>query len=201
MLLKDCPVGSVVRLANINRDDDEELWEMWFGPRVVYAAGGRAFVKDNTGVDRFVGGNSNFQFEIVTLAPEPRITFTVGGQEFYVGQRVWSIDADDEEHIKVGDEFVVSGSACNEYEPRLAIRRHESASHIFALPKGISTTPLAPHEWKRGDWARHEENGVVFITGQKSYNDCAMFVTDDKGVGYHISSSELTFISHSEPPK
>ena len=201
MLLKDCPVGSVVRLVGIKGKLVNYPW--WEGNFTVEKGGCGNFIIDNDGTPRKgVYNNPDYQFEIVAPAPapEPRITFTVGGQEFYVGQRVRSIDADDEEHIKVGDEFVVSGSAGNEDAHRLAIRRHESASHIFALPKGISTTPPTQqtYEWKRGDWARHEKKGVGFVL--RTRREYVVLSFSDETVGEFLPS-EVTFISHSEPPK
>lgn len=203
MLLKDCPVGSVVRLASIGGCD--VYLPKWIGEFVVKESDSGVYVTDGEGVNRYeLSKDHEYQFEIVRPTPEPRVTFTVGGQEFYVGQRVWSLESDDEEHINVGDEFVVSGAALNEGECRLAIRRPEKSAHIFALPKGISTTPPSPHEWKRGDWARHEDGSVylvvkvldnkIVLTGC-GFADC----TEMKQA--HPRDPKLTFISHTEIPE
>lgn len=201
MLLKDCPAGSVVQLVSWRGDEEPaNSFEWWRGCFPVCQDSHGKYVIDGNGEKRTeVCLGHDYQFEIVRHAPEPHITFTVGGHEFYVGQRVWSLESDDEEHIKVGDEFVVSGAALNEGECRLAIRRPEKAAHIFALPKGISTTLPAPHEWKRGDWARHEDFGVGFVcSGVDFVGDVRV---DFSGSSARVRPETLTFISHSEPPK
>lgn len=210
MLLKDCPAGSVVQLVSWRGDEEPaSSFEWWRGCFPVCQDSHGKYVIDGNGEKRTeVCLGHDYQFGIIhhapKSAPEPRITFTVGGQEFYVGQRVWSLESDDEEHINVGDEFVVSGAALNEGECRLAIRRPEKAAHIFALPKGISTTPPSPHEWKRGDWARHEDGSVylvvkvldnkIVLTGC-GFADC----TEMKQA--HPRDPKLTFISHTEIPE
>ena len=137
--------------------------------------------------------------------PEPRITFTVGGQKFYVGQQVWSIESDDEEHIKIGDEFIVSGFAFHEDECRLAVRRPKSALHMFSLPKGISTNPPAPHEWKRGDWGRHKDGRKAFVcSAWRPHGELSPQLLMVSFVGEAITgfpASEFTFIGHTEAPE
>ena len=71
MMLKDCPVGSVVRLVSWHGHTDYELdnWEGKFG---VFEYNGVNCVKDGCGVIRDdISGNEYYQFEIVSQPKTP----------------------------------------------------------------------------------------------------------------------------------
>lgn len=204
MLLKDCPVGSVARLVSFL--GEEVKVPRLLGVFEVLCNGERNFVIDGEGNKRMHFYNDpDYQFEIVRPAPEPapepRITFTVGGQEFYVGQRVWSLEDAQDEHTKVftQEELEVCGTGYK--NTRIFTRKVGSPYMVSFLPQYLSNTPPSPHEWKRGDWARHAKKGVVFVAGKSTFGNDTLFVSDENGWGDHVHPNELTFISHSEPPK
>ena len=128
--------------------------------------------------------------------PDPRITFTVGGQEFYVGQRVWS----DYDYglAPIGKTLEIIGPYNG-----LVVTRVENTSMVACMSAAtLSTTPPTPHEWKRGDWARHEKfgSGFVYATVKDGVND-RIFVTFEDQIPAAFKPSELTFISHTEIPE
>ena len=83
MLLKDCPVGSFVRLVSIS-DKKPTLW-WWDGEFKVFEENGVHAVKDADGEIRSdIHDNENWQFEIVTPAPAPaqHKTITLNGKTY-----------------------------------------------------------------------------------------------------------------------
>ena len=82
MLLKDCPVGSIVRLVSIA--GERVRLEHWIGSFEVFNDGRENFVIDGDGDRRFgVGDDGRFQFEIVSTpdAPSTR-TLTLSGTTY-----------------------------------------------------------------------------------------------------------------------
>ena len=70
MLLKDCPVGSFVRLVSYNRDTNYAgYFPHWVGNFEVLNDGEINYVFDGDGDKRFVSNSSWYQFEIV---PRPK---------------------------------------------------------------------------------------------------------------------------------
>ena len=135
--------------------------------------------------------------------PQPRMTFTVGGQKFYVGQQVWN--AIDSHLASKGDALEVAGSTTVNGKIMLAVRKVESSSLFRTDIKSISTTPPAPHEWKRGDWARHEDGRKAFVCGawlsHGAYGPQQLVVSFENEAITGIPASEFTFIGHTEAPE
>lgn len=57
--------------------------------------------------------------------------------------------------------------------------------------------PLQPHEWKFGQWARHEVHGVVFVFG---WSPEYIFVVSNNTMRKSLPK-ELTYICDAEIPK
>ena len=75
----------------------------------------------------------------------------------------------------------------------------------FILPEEITAhgrtyklQPLPPHEWKFGQWARHERCGVVFVYGATNSH---VFAARKTGSYTQYSPEELTYICDAEIPK
>lgn len=124
---------------------------------------------------------------------EPRVTFMVGGQEFFIGQRVWGT-RNCRECVKEGQEAEI----CGHRNFNLAVRVL-SDSYVYELPKdSLQFSPPTPHEWKRGDWARHEKRGVGFVL--QTRREYVVLSFSDETAGEFLPS-ELTFITHTEIPE
>ena len=86
MLLKDCPVGSVVRLVSICRREEwygRALW--WVGTFKVNRDDHRkvSYVIDAHGEKRDdISNDERYQFEIVTPAPSTPNTITLNGKTY-----------------------------------------------------------------------------------------------------------------------
>lgn len=82
MLLKDCPVGSVVRLVSLC--GDPVLLDNWKGTFEVKRSSLGKYVTDGDGDDRYTLDNAaDFQFEIVTLSsPSTSKTISLKGKTY-----------------------------------------------------------------------------------------------------------------------
>ena len=197
MLLKDCPVGSVVRCTAWGGD---KLIPHYVPTEITVKEEGVKYFIDTEGMKWHEFDCLKDDFEIVHPAPEPRITFTVGGQEFYVGQRVWSTE--DAGILKNGEEAEIVGAFP---EGSLYGRKLGDWKTCILDPKYTSTTPPMPYELKRGDWARHKDGRTAFVCGvaklHGEYGPISLMVSFESEAITNISASEFTFISHSEPPE
>lgn len=84
MLLKDCPVGSIVKFSAWDR---EELQEFFIGEFEVKERDGMKYFFDNDGDDwREDGLPPNYQFEVIAKpksdAPPPVQTITLDGKKY-----------------------------------------------------------------------------------------------------------------------
>lgn len=127
---------------------------------------------------------------------ENRLTFTVGGQEFYVGQSVWSTM--DLGLGPKGTELTVVG--CDLANKRAIIVRETGTVKAFAITADdrITTTQPKSHEWKFGDWARHPDGGVCFVMSGVDGDGEVMLATP--GNWTYLPATELTYISTAEIP-
>lgn len=137
---------------------------------------------------------------------ETRITFNVGGQEFYIGQQVWS----DSNY-----RFAPLGVALEVIGPfnGFVVTRAENTSLVAHMSiSNISTTPPAPNErkrgdweWKRGDWALHKDGRKAFVCwtcqpyGQ--FTPISLMVSFATEAAIVLPASEFTFIGHTEAPE
>ena len=74
MLLKDCPVWSVVRLVSFCGRTDHAAHNLGFskGTFVVFERNGEKFIKDGHGYNRYeISDDADYQFEIVSLPNTP----------------------------------------------------------------------------------------------------------------------------------
>lgn len=125
-----------------------------------------------------------------------RQTFTVGGQEFYVGQTVWA--EKDGRSFSASDEFEVIGPINN--APLSLCVRKPSSSMIYLIGYAdVTTEKPKPHEWKFGDWARHPDEGVCFVVSGVDGDGDVMLATRVNWT--YRPATELTYISTSEMPK
>lgn len=69
---------------------------------------------------------------------------------------------------------------------------------ITAHGRTYKLQPLPPHEWKFGQWARHERCGVVFVYGATNSH---VFAARKTGSYTQYSPQELTYICDAEIPK
>jgi len=98
MLLKDCPVGSFVRLVSFYGDTgwaDEHSW--WSGYFEVFSGEGGKYVVCNDGDKLEEGDSKEFQFKIVKpAAPSTPNTITLNGKTYklkpYTEPRLTVID-------------------------------------------------------------------------------------------------------------
>lgn len=83
MMLKDCPVGSFVRLVSFCGDGTWAYKSWWKGKFEVLEDSKGKYVVTNDNQTYRVGNNSDFQFEIVT-PPAPYIpnTITLNGKTY-----------------------------------------------------------------------------------------------------------------------
>ena len=126
-----------------------------------------------------------------------RQTFTVGGQEFYVGQTVWA--EKDGVSFAAFDELEVIGPI-NNAPLGLCVRKLSSAMLYFIGHAAITTTKPKPHEWKFGDWARHPDYGVVFVLSGIDCDGDIPFHSERSGLEF-AHPRELTYISSAEIPE
>lgn len=105
MLLKDCPVGSFVRLVSAygNTDYSKVSLSHWVGVfEVMVDKHGSHYVVDKDGDKRDdVFEDKNYQFEIVTPSPKSK-----GRRKFKIGDRVVCIK--DETDAEIGREYTVT---------------------------------------------------------------------------------------------
>ena len=138
------------------------------------------------------------------LTPQPRIAFTVGGQKFFIGQRIWSTSIDDE-IFELGVELEVSGFSKLNHLETLVVRKVGTARVFCSEIAGLSATPPSPHEWKRGDWARHKDGRKAFVCGawlsHGAYGPQQLVVSFENEAITGIPASEFTFIGHTEAPE
>ena len=130
-----------------------------------------------------------------------RQTFTVGCQEFYVGQAVWA--EKDGHSFSASDEFEVIGPINN--APLSLCVRKPSSSMIYLIGYAdVTTEKPKPHEWKFGDWARHPEWGVVLVGSEVDDDGYVVIYTKDGFYSHlnpNVSPKILTYISTAEIPE
>lgn len=81
MLLKDCPVGSVVRLVSLG--GSPVRLDHWKGDFEVKYSSLGIYVTDRDGADRYLLDNDpDFQFEIVALPPSKFKTVYLKGKTY-----------------------------------------------------------------------------------------------------------------------
>ena len=81
MLLRDCPVGSIVRLVSLEGEKPIAGW--WIGEFAVFQANGVNAVKDGHGDIRDdVHDDEGFQFEIVPPPPAQHKTVYLKGKTY-----------------------------------------------------------------------------------------------------------------------
>lgn len=130
-------------------------------------------------------------------APEPRITFTVGGQEFYVGQRVWSL-VESEDFWTIlgkGDELEIRANLPNSGQVVCSLPNDPRAC-LFDVDQ-FTTIPPATQEWKFGDVALHKEHGVGIVTSWAS-SQYAIEVTTRASNQIWVNPFELTFLRRAD---
>lgn len=132
---------------------------------------------------------------------DSRQEFTVDGQTFYVGQTVWA--EKDGFSFSKADELEVIGPISNA-PLALCVRKPSSSLIYFTGHAAVTTTKPKPHEWKFGDWARHPECGVLFVTGigdEDEDGDREIEAAMKDGTVVVLGDAELTYISTAEIPE
>ena len=127
-----------------------------------------------------------------------RQTFTVGGQEFYIGQSAWAVG--DGLLYKDGDALDVIGMVAGlNFPTNVSVRNKKTLMCFVMKIAGLTTTPPKPHEWKFGDWARHPDEGVCFVmSGVDGDGDVMLAI---RGNWTYRPATELTYISTAEIPE
>ena len=132
-----------------------------------------------------------------------RQTFTVGGQEFYIGQSAWAVG--DGLLYKDGDALDVIGMVAGlNFPTNVSVRNKKTLMCFVMKIAGLTTTPPKPHEWKFGDWARHPECGVLFVTDigdEDEDGDREIGAVMKDGTAVVLGDFELTYISTAEIPE
>ena len=133
------------------------------------------------------------------MAESERQTFTVGGQEFYVGQTVWTTM-----NLGIGDKgtaLVVVG--CDLANKTAIIVKEPDTVKAFSITADgrITTTDPKLHKWKFGDWARHPDYGVGFVSEPREQTGSA-YVSFGGNLGVkYVGLKSLTYISTAEIPE
>ena len=122
-----------------------------------------------------------------------KITFTVAGREFFVGQRVWAEEGGFA--FSKADELEVIGPI-NNAPLALCVRKPSSSIIYFIGHAAIATTKPKPHEWQFGDQASHPEHGAVLVIDVADLEGFHCASPSDPEI--FIDPSELTFIRRTD---
>ena len=131
-------------------------------------------------------------------ADENRQTFTVGGQEFYVGQTVWA--KKDGCSFTASEELEVIGPV-NNASLSLCVRKLSSSMIYFIGHAAITTTEPKPHEWKFGDWVRDKWGNLGMVISKEHSAGTVYFLRKGDVSAKLTEASTLTYISTAEIPE
>lgn len=123
-----------------------------------------------------------------------KITFTVCGREFFVGQRVWVNTSGG--IVEAGDEVEAIGVHPKDLNYGFMARKVGTWQTCILCPDVVDFTPPRRHEWQFGDQASHPDHGTVLVIDVTELESFQCASPSDPDI--FIDPAELTFIRRTD---